>query len=230
MSLFALITAVAFGVLLVLILKPGSKSIQLFLSFSGAYLLSITVLHLIPEVFEGGSKQIGVYILLGILIQTILEYFSKGAEHGHIHIHGNATRLPWLLFLSLSLHAFFEGVPIASAESNLILWAVVVHKIPISIVLFIFLLNSNIPKKTTYVYMLLFALMSPLGYLLSSQSTFLNNYHTEITAVIIGVFLHIATAILFESTQNHEFNSKKFIIVLLGFVVAFLSTQLMIAH
>lgn len=230
MSLIALVTSVAFGVLLVLLLKPGSKSIQLFLSFSGAYLLSITVLHLLPEVFESGAQQIGVYILLGILIQTVLEYFSKGAEHGHIHIHGHATRLPWLLFISLSLHAFLEGVPIGSAESSLILWAVVVHKVPITIVLFIFLLKSDIPKNTSYLYMFLFAMMSPLGYLFSSQSTALNNYHVEITAVIIGVFLHIATAILFESTQNHEFNSKKFVVVLLGFAVAFLSTQLMLAH
>ncbi|MGB5462103.1 MAG: ZIP family metal transporter, partial [Aureibaculum sp.] len=111
MNLFFLIASVAIGVLLVFILKPTTKLIQLLLSFSGAYLLSITVLHLLPEVFESHQKNIGIYILIGILLQTVLEYFSKGAEHGHIHIHPYTKGVPWLLFISLSAHAFLEGIP-----------------------------------------------------------------------------------------------------------------------
>jgi len=230
MNIIALIASVLGGILLVLIIKPNTKIIQLFLSFSGAYLLSITVLHLLPEVFESQQKNIGVFILIGILLQSILEYFSKGAEHGHIHLHSYTKGLPWLLFISLSLHAFFEGIPLGMASNNLLLWAIVVHKLPITIVLFIFLLNSKLEKKHIYFFMVLFALMSPLGLLASNEISIFHNYHIEITAVIIGIFLHIATAILFESTQNHQFNSKKFIAVIIGFAVAFLSTQINFLH
>jgi len=231
MNIIALLLSVVLGVFLVLILKPNTKAIQLFLSFSGAYLLSITVLHLLPEVFESHQKNIGVYILVGILLQSILEFFSKGAEHGHIHIQPYTKGLPWLLFISLSLHAFFEGIPLGSATDNsLLLWAIVIHKIPIAIILFIFLLNAGLPKKNIYFFILLFAFMSPLGLLLSKEVLFFHDYHIEITAIIIGVFLHIATAILFESTQNHQFNSRKFIAVLIGFSVAFLSTQFLGVH
>ena len=45
----------------------------------------------------------------------------------------------------------------------------------------------------------------------------------QITAVVIGVFLHISNAILFESSENHKFNLQKFIAVLIGFGVALLS-------
>ena len=223
MSAVALIGAVLLGMLLVSIVKPASNAIQLFLSFSGAYLLSITVLHLLPEVFEAQQKNIGIYILIGILLQTILEYFSKGAEHGHVHIHSSIKKIPWLLFFSLSLHAFFEGIPLGATDNYLLLWAIVIHKIPIAIILFIFLLNTSLPKKSIYLFMSAFALMSPLGFFLSEKMIFFNRYHIEITAIIIGVFFHISTAILFESTQNHQFNSRKFIAVVLGFIIAFFS-------
>ncbi|MDX5584760.1 MAG: ZIP family metal transporter [Aureibaculum sp.] len=226
MNVLALLLSVIVGVLLVLGLKPHTKIIQLFLSFSGAYLLSITVLHLLPEVYESQQANIGLYILIGILLQSVLEYFSKGAEHGHIHAHPHLKGIPWLLFISLSLHAFFEGIPLGVANGNLLLWAIVVHKIPITVVLFIFLLNAELSKKYIYIFMVVFALMSPLGLSLSKEMVIFDSYHVEITAIIIGIFLHIATAILFESTQNHQFNFKKFISVLVGFSVAFISTQL----
>ena len=230
MNVIALILSVLIGVLLVMGLKPKTKLIQLFLSFSGAYLLSITVLHLLPEAYESQQTNVGIYVLIGILLQSVLEFFSKGAEHGHIHAHPHLKGIPWLLFVSLSLHAFFEGIPLAGSSNNLLLWAIVVHKIPITIVLYIFLLNAKMPKKSIYIFILVFALMSPLGLSLSNELDVFNKYHVEITAIIIGIFLHIATAILFESSQNHQFNFKKFISVIIGFTVAFISTQIATTH
>ncbi|NNC69811.1 MAG: ZIP family metal transporter, partial [Flavobacteriaceae bacterium] len=216
--------AVLIGVFVVLIVKPKSKTVQLFLSFSGAYLLSITVLHLIPEVFEEQQANIGLYILIGILLQTILEFFSKGAEHGHVHIHGELRRVPWLLLISLGLHAFVEGIPLHGNESNDLLWGIVIHKIPVTLVLAAFLLHTRLSRITIFTILIVFALMSPLGAVIPEYFQFFQKYHTEITAVIIGVFLHIATAILFESSQNHQFNIKKFLVVLIGFGVAYVST------
>ncbi|MCP4884383.1 MAG: ZIP family metal transporter [Flavobacteriales bacterium] len=223
MIYLALIIPVIAGFVLVQLIKPNSKLFQLFLSFSGAYLLSVTVLHLIPEVFSNQQKNIGVFILLGIVLQTGLEYLSKGAEHGHIHGHDFEKRIPWLLLGSLSLHAFLEGMPLGLEENENLLVAIVIHKLPIAIILAVFLKNSSLSKGYVFLFLFLFAIMSPLGSWTSSHYSHLYQYTDQINALIIGVFLHISTAILFESSENHKFNLQKFIVIIIGFAIAFLS-------
>jgi len=215
-----LIASVLFGVLLVLVLKPNKKIVRLLLAFSGAYLLSVAILHLLPEVYIASSdtKMVGIYILAGIILQSVLESFSKGAEHGHIHIHTDGKTFPTLLFVSLCIHAFSEGLPIHHAGENL-LWAIVVHKIPIAVVLTTFLLHTNFSKTTIVIFLTVFGLMSPLGVFLSEEMVFFEKYIMEITALIIGVFLHISTIILFESSENHKFNLKKFLAILAGILL-----------
>ncbi len=212
------------GAVLVLFIKPSKQIVRLLLAFSGAYLLSVTILHLLPDVYtiSTNSTVVGVFILTGIILQSVLESFSKGAEHGHIHIHSDGKQFPTLLFVSLCIHAFSEGLPIHNADENL-LWAIFVHKIPIAIVLTTFLLNTKYSKKTVFVFLLFFGLMSPLGMLLGDKISFFTTYATEITALIIGVFLHISTIILFESTENHKFNLQKFIAILLGVILTILT-------
>lgn len=216
----ALIISVLLGLVLVFLLKPSVKMVRLLLAFSGAYLLSVTILHLLPEVYQLQHKyeHVGVFILAGIMLQSILESFSKGAEHGHIHVHGNENKFPKLLFLSLCVHAFSEGLPIENANENL-LWAIVVHKIPIAIVLTTLLLHTKLSQKKVVFFIIVFSSMSPIGVLFADKLTFFTTYITEITALIIGVFLHISTIILFESSENHSFNFQKFTAILLGILL-----------
>lgn len=157
MSYFLLIFSVLLGVILVLLIKPNKNLTRLLLAFSGAYLLSVTVLHLLPEVYtvDANFTISGIFILAGIILQSILESFSKGAEHGHIHIHTDGKKFPLLLFVSLCIHAFSEGLPIHSADQNL-LWAILVHKIPIAIVLTSFLLQAKYSKKIIVSFFTLF--------------------------------------------------------------------------
>ena len=86
---------------------------------------------------HSAMKTIGLFIMLGIVFQIVLEYFSKGAEHGHVHLHEKMTQLPWLLFASLCLHALFEGMPIS--QHHHLAWAIAVHHFPIAIILTLFL-------------------------------------------------------------------------------------------
>ncbi len=215
-----LLLSVLLGFVLVFLVKPSHKIIRLLLAFSGAYLLSVTVLHLLPEVYQQihAPKTIGILILVGIIFQSILESFSKGAEHGHIHIHAGSKKFPTLLFVSLCIHALTEGLPIENATDNL-LWAIVVHKIPIAIVLTVLLLDAKYAKRTIFIFLTVFGLMSPLGVFLSEKIPFLEEYHTEVTALIIGIFLHISTVILFETSENHTFNFQKFTAILLGILL-----------
>lgn len=223
MNYLILIGSVLLGGAFVLFKKPNKLYTRLLLAFSGSYLLSVTVLHLLPEVYVHSHDhtqfhKIGIIILIGILFQSILESFSKGAEHGHVHLHSNSNTFPWLLFVSLSLHAFSEGLPIHNANDNL-LWAIVVHKIPVAIIITTFFLHSDFSKPKTFIFLFTFSLMSPIGYFLGENVSWLQQYNQEITALIIGVFLHISTIILFESSENHKFNLQKFTAILLGILL-----------
>ncbi len=223
MTYIALILSVLIGIFIVFGLKPSNQFAKLLLAFSGAYLLSITILHLFPEVYASEVSNIGLFILIGLLFQLILDFFSKGAEHGHIHIKKDMV-FPWALFISLSIHAFMEGIPLAhNHHHEYLLWAIVVHKIPIAVILGTFFVNSKIPKSKAVLFLLLFSLMSPLGSLAGENVQILTLYKTEITAVIIGIFLHISTIILFETSKDHTFNLLKFVAILVGMFVAFLA-------
>jgi len=48
---------------------------------------------------------------------------------------------------------------------------------------------------------------------------FFEKYSAEITALIIGIFLHISTIILFESSENHNFNLHKFLAIITGILL-----------
>ncbi|MBL4939992.1 MAG: ZIP family metal transporter [Lutibacter sp.] len=223
MTYIVLIVSVLVGVVIVFGFKPSNITAKLLLAFSGAYLLSITILHLFPEVYSSELSNVGLFILLGLLLQLVLDFFSKGAEHGHIHIRQNMV-FPWALFLSLSIHAFMEGIPLAHNHNHeYLLWAIVIHKVPIAIILGTFFVNSKISKLNAVLFLILFSLMSPFGSLAGENIEFLATYKTEITAIIIGIFLHISTIILFETSKDHKFNLLKFTAILVGMLVALLA-------
>ena len=212
--------SVLLGYIIALFLKPKNKTnLKLLLAFSGSFLLSLTVMHLLPDVYESANKNIGLFIMLGILFQIILEFFSKGAEHGHVHGHEQMQQMPWLLFISLCIHAFLEGFPVSHQHSLAI--GIAIHHLPIAIILTTFFINSNLDKKAIFAFMITFAIMTPLGTLLSNYLPILNDYYTEITAVVIGILFHISSTIIFESSEGHKFNIAKVSMILLGITLAY---------
>ncbi|MGS2761552.1 ZIP family metal transporter [Sinomicrobium sp. M5D2P9] len=216
------IVAVLIGFLFVIIIRPKEgKHLKLFLAFSGAFLLSLTVFNLLPDVYaHGPGKDVGIFIMLGILLQIFLEFFSKGAEHGHVHHVENNQTFPWMLFISLSIHSVLEGFPLHRHDT--LVYGIVVHKIPVAIVLTAFFLKSGIQKWYIAVFIILFALMTPLGTFLSTYIHGLEKFYAHISALIIGIFLHISTIILFESSDGHKFNFTKLAVIVAGIVMAYI--------
>ncbi|KJD34431.1 ZIP family metal transporter [Tamlana nanhaiensis] len=216
------ILAVILGVILAFITKSQkSWNTKLLLSFSGAFLLALTLFELLPEVYHHlEAKRIGLLIMCGILLQIVLELFSKGAEHGHVHIHKDEANFPWLLFISLCIHSFLEGFPIH--EHNDMVYGVLVHKIPIATLITVFLLHSKFTKLQMGLFLLVFMFMTPLGTLISNLSNLQESTVLSINAMVIGIFFHISTTILFESSDGHKFNVSKFVAIILGVAVAYL--------
>jgi zinc transporter ZupT len=214
------IFSVLLGFLIVVALKPAQrKNLKLLLAFSGAFLLSITVFNFLPEVYQHNDKSIGLFIMIGIMLQIVLEFFSKGAEHGHVHLNKDSSVFPWLLFISLCIHSVLEGIPI-EAHHNLI-YGIIVHKLPVAIILSTFFLSSKLSKFNIAFFLITFALMTPLGVLLSQYFVFFQAYYYEISALVIGIFLHISTTILFESNENHKFNLTKLVTIIIAIMLAY---------
>ena len=212
--------SVIIGYIVALIIRPKNKTnLKLLLAFSGSFLLSLTVMHLLPEIYESDNSNIGLFIMLGILFQIILEFFSKGAEHGHVHGHEKMTQIPWLLFVSLCIHAFLEGFPVSHHKDLAV--GIAIHHLPIAIILTTFFINASLDKKAIFFFMITFAIMTPLGTIVSDYLPILNVYYTEITAIVIGILFHISSTIIFESSEGHKFNIAKISMIVVGLALAY---------
>lgn len=239
LTLYLAIPVLATG-LLFLSLKIQAKNLRFLLAFSAAYLFAISVTHLLPECYENNNyKLIGLFILIGFFIQIVIEYFSAGIEHGHIHAHSDTCKkhLPIGMITGLYLHSLLEGLPIyqsgiieteyqslLSTQQSLV-FGITIHNIPIAITFVTLLLEHKTSKLKTSALLVGFALMAPIGCLISYllNSIGLHNYNGFLKlsfAIVIGIFLHISTAIMFETGENHRYNLAKIISMIAGVSLA----------
>jgi len=214
-----------------LVFIPGVKRrfhLPALLSFSGSFLLSISFLHIFPELFQAGDFNLGLYLMLGFFLQLILDYFSGGIEHGHTHVQtAKIGHFPLLVFFSLCLHAFLEAMPLEHfedvAHEHALLTGLIVHKLPISFILASLLMAYNLKKSLVVLGILLFSLSAPLGMwigaeLISSQAVF-----SRLLAISAGIILHLSTTILLEGNEEHTIQWKKLLPMILGAGLALLS-------
>ncbi len=230
-------------------LKKQTKFMGFITVFGGAFLLAVCFMNLAPHVYdnlhihahEGCSHEtscfplkIGVFVLVGFLIQLLLETFTQGAEHGHFHGEASTERqhahnhhhyavLP--LLIGVCIHAFLEGMPIAHEGNQVqvgLVWGIFIHNIPIALILLTLFKKSGYSTFKTFSLLALFAIMTPLGSIV--KNTFLNhleNFETVITAVVIGILLHVAVSILFFEEHTQKNKLEKFIVILSAFVLVY---------
>lgn len=218
-------TLIAGSASLFLLKKESKKLIKLLLSFSGAFLLSTCVLHLIPEIYNSNtdSSIAGLFVLSGFLLQIFLEFFSGGTEHGHIHLH-DKSKLPLGIILSLCVHAFWEGVPFGfdgHEHQDHLLTGILLHKLPVAFVIGFFLKALDISKIVSLLVILAFSLMPVLGSYMVHIGGMGEAIYAPSLAIVLGMMLHISTTILFESSENHHFNTLKISTVIIGFALSY---------
>lgn len=213
------------------------RHIKLVNAFTGAFLLSLTMLHLLPELYHGHAGAspmspvlIGSLMLMGFFVQVALDVISMGVEHGHSHhLPGS---MPVGVLAGLCLHAFVEALALGDAQSHfdprsrqLLLASIVLHNFPVSIALLGMLLQSGMKRSAALWLLALFAAMGPVGMFLSSH-TDLAHHSRELMAVVIGIFMHISTTILFEASDVHRFNFGKLTAIVTGTALGVVSVLL----
>lgn len=217
--------------------KLSRANIVPLLNFSGAFLFSITVLHLLPELYHDGGNFaiIGVFIIIGFFLQLFLEVFSSGIEHGHMHQHHTIS--PYSLLIALFVHSFLEGGIISHPshmhevhDTHNILFGVIIHKIPAAIALVTVLIGSGMKRQHVILALLFFSLSSPFGIFISDllqDSNLLNDQmFLYLSALVAGNFLHISTTIVLETNPDHKLKSSKLAFAVVGALMAIMSEMI----
>jgi zinc transporter ZupT len=241
-SIILFVSAICGG-MLIYVFGQKKINIQLLLVFAGAYLFSITVIHILPELFENhnGGFKVGLLVLGGFYFQHILEYFTSGVEHGHIHHHpekhAHSKFSGYSLMIALCIHAFLEGTLIAYPEvfgeahkTESLLFGVILHKVPAAFALMSVLTCQFKNNKFRNALLALFAVASPLGLITGSYLEPLDLMNSAninlLFAFVAGNFLHISTTIFIESSPEHSWNSNRLFVSVLGATAAVLAELL----
>jgi zinc transporter ZupT len=234
MDYVVLISAVVIGAGIAYFFQNNSKFSKKLLMFSAGLLLAITVLDMFPSLYIDGGLNAGIWIIIGVGIQLILEGLSKGIEHGHLHNYDHHTDsvIPISVMLGLFIHSFLEGTPLEvhhlhnhdvhdhHIHSSNILWALSIHKVSETIVLSTFLFSLHIKRIYAFSILILFAVSAPVGAFLGS---FLDpDIYPKLLGIVAGIFLHISSVIIFESNEKHSLNWQKLLLVFSGMFIGFL--------
>lgn len=214
-----------------------SKSLKLISVFGGAFLLAVCFIDLIPAMFEHESHShdhhlshsflpLGATILIGFLLQLFLEQLSKGAEHGHIHSNSNQKSKisAIMLLIGVSIHGFLEGFPIVNqGEINApMITGIIIHNIPLSIIIVTVLIQSGYNKIKSMLLLSIFSSMAIIGSVLNQNLSILEPFQNIILGIVVGILLHVSTTTLFDTAESHKYNQKRFLIVVLAFLIVIL--------
>jgi zinc and cadmium transporter len=225
------------GFVIIRLQKPLKFDLKYMLVFAGAFIFSITIVHLLPELFTASvnPQRIGLFVLVGFFMQIFIDFATSGVEHGHVHAHHHHSRLsPIMLMIGLCVHALMDGSILVhpgnhetGQHATGLLIGIVLHKIPAAIALMSVLNTMFSNKKALLVLLMIFSLASPVGLILSDLLNTYNLLSHEgfliLFAIVSGNFLHISTTIYFESSPDHSFHKKKIVISLIGAALAIMT-------
>lgn len=211
-----------------------SKLVGFTVVFSGSFLMGISLFGLMPELFDN-IRQAGLWIVLGFLLQIVLEKYTGGLGHGHIHAH-DIPRSELVLYGGLMLHALFEGYSAGLTNylqphtvSGMVV-GISIHEVPAAFSLSVLMQTRYKRKGNSMLLLALYALATPIGYsagiYLHSQHLISENTSQIITAIIAGTFLHISTTIVFENSLRKREGLSKWAVILLGLLISYIACVL----
>ena len=218
--------------------RPGI--VESIAVFGGAFLFGSCFVNLVPHMYIGGfatagDLKVGAAVLVGFLVQLVLEILTGGLEHGSQGVGAPKGDTPQPanpkadvplagLMIGLCIHAFLEGMPLIDMHDGVhlgLLWGIVLHNIPISLVLVsLFVASGTRPAKAALL-MLLFAVMTPLGSL-ANNALFGHDAALQqlLMGLVVGILLHVSISILF-GDNGKRLNWNTILLVVIAFVAAY---------
>ncbi len=214
--------------------------------FGGAFFLGVIVLHLVPEIFHQALPYTGLFIAAGFFAQLIIEAFT-GSDPHDAKLPGQAITYSYALLIGLSVHAFIEGFPLASAFSDQLdqlhlhdhghdhhthdhfgeayLIGVLIHRIPMVIVMVLIMIGSRLSRLNIITQLAVFSLMAPLGMLSAGFVSPDSVWSHYIMAFVVGSLTHVAMHLIDHKTISSKdplTSILKILIMLAGFALVYL--------
>jgi|GEM_PF-954459 len=229
------------GAIFPFIWKRGPRYFHTVLLFSGAYLLGVALLSLLPAVLVASSDN-APWILAGFFLQLIGERMSGGSEHGHIHAPNGQTiprQVVVQVLLGLSLHAVMDGASVGGysawsqghahgdVHGNAFVAGILMHKIGEGFALASLFVLARIRTMVAVGIVAIFSFLAPGAAWFMAYLPFSPSLLTSMMGLVAGSFLHISVSILIENAREKRGQPEfawQWGIILMGFLLAWLST------
>ncbi|MGE8614077.1 ZIP family metal transporter [Achromobacter veterisilvae] len=225
--LWVLLATVTGGLIAVLVAswlayKVFAQYLHHMVSLSVGVLLSVALLHLLPEAFETGVAD--AHVLFGLMLASLIGFFVlekiallRHSHHhegdGHHHHKGHdrheAGRGGVLILVGSSLHNLCDGVLVAAAFLTdpllgvLTAASIIIHEVPHKLGDFVVLLNAGLARRRAFALILFTSLCSAvggiIGFFVLQQA---QGWVPYILVVAASSFLYISVADLMP--QMHE--------------------------
>ncbi|WP_251863148.1 ZIP family metal transporter [Achromobacter sp. Marseille-Q4962] len=185
--IWVLLATVAGGLIAVLVAhwlayKVFAKYLHHMVSLSVGVLLSVALLHLLPEAFESDAAD--AHVFFGLMLASLIGFFVlekiallRHSHHhegdGHHHHKGHdrheAGRGGVLILIGSSLHNLCDGVLVAAAFLTdpvlgvLTAASIIVHEVPHKLGDFVVLINAGLARRRAFSLILFSSLCSAVG-------------------------------------------------------------------
>ena len=244
------IAVVAFGYI-PLSLELSSDRLKQLTAIGAGVLIGSAFLVIIPEaleIFEGHEEEeenhiepstIGLAILCGFVLMLLLEIF--GLPHA-VHHDEDKDILGLSATIGLVAHAAADGLAVgasisSSTETGLIVFvAIMLHKGPAAFGLTSFLKHIKIDDAKSRMYLILFALSSPIVAILTffalKDTSFATDDNIGLALLFsAGTFIYVATVDVLPEVHNHDHEHESPVwLVILGMILVFLTTIIAPSH
>lgn len=235
-----LILVVWMGAILPMLIKKGDLFFTRLLLFSGSYLLGIAIIHFIPDIITNSPAKTP-WILVGFFLQIIIQKFSSGSEHGHIHNVNLLNKgIAFQVLIGLSFHTLMDGISVGSytawshqhheIEKNGLgfILGILVHKIGEGFSLAsLFVLAKSKPWESSLT-LLIFSLIAPISAWIVSGITISPAILSIVMALVAGSFLHISASILLENKNKLKekgVDYTEWLVIFMGFSLAIFTSH-----
>jgi len=252
------VSVMAFGYI-PLSLELSSNRLKQLTAIGAGVLIGSAFLVVIPEaleIFEGHEEEgheeegheeeghiepsvIGLSILIGFVLMLLLETF--GLPHA-VHHDEDKDLLGLSATIGLIAHAAADGLAVGASVSSstetgvIVFLAIMLHKGPAAFGLSSFLKHIKLEESKSKLYLIMFALSSPIVAILTfftlKDTSFATDDNIGLALLFsAGTFVYVATVDVLPEVHSHDHdNDPPVWFVLLGMILVFLTTLISHGH
>ena len=197
------------GIYLVLRKEDWARKNSIFLiSFSAGVLLSVAVIHLLPEALDLSKNALlwflGSFILFYIIEHSIILHSCREEDNCEVH------SIDKVALLGIGFHSLLDGIvigvgfEISFALGIMATLSVLLHELPEGISTISILLHSNYSKKKAIFYSWLVAVATPIGAI--GSYFFIRGIGENVLGILLaiaaGSFFYVAASDLIPELHN----------------------------